>query len=73
MDLSTVLNEVNTWPVEQQLELVYAVWDRVGESASDELPDDIKAELDRRLAAAEAMPDDVVSWEDVEQFARGES
>lgn len=66
MNLTTTLEEVQAWPVEDQMELVFRVWDQLVESGWQPEPtDDLKAELDRRLATSEANPDDVLTWEQV--------
>ncbi len=51
--------------VEERLALVGEIWDSIAaDSASVPLTSEQAQELDRRLAAHEADPDDVVSWED---------
>jgi putative addiction module component (TIGR02574 family) len=71
MDLTAVLREVESWPIEDRIRLVQEVWDRI--AAADDGPDLTaaeKAELDRRLAALDANPDDVISWEAIEEHVR---
>ena len=61
MDMATVLQEIDSWPVEDRIRLVQAVWDRlVDVGAHPEVTEAQKADLDRRLAALEANPNDVV-------------
>jgi len=70
MDLITVLREVDSWPVDDRIQLVQEVWDRiVSQGLEPELTLDQQAELDRRLAAHEAAPDEVVPWENVKAEA----
>jgi len=70
MDLITVLREVDSWPVDDRIQLVQEIWDRlVSQGLEPELTADQKAELDRRLAAHEAAPDEVVPWENVKSEA----
>ena len=70
MDLTTMLHEVDSWPVDDRIRLVLEVWDRlVDRGDGPELTEELKAELDRRLAEDEADPDDVVPWEEVEAQA----
>jgi putative addiction module component (TIGR02574 family) len=70
MDLTSVLREVNSWPVEDRVRLVHEVWDQLVEQGVDpDLTHDLKAELDRRLAEDELDPYDVVSWADVKAAA----
>jgi len=57
---------VQTWPVEVQLEFVFRLWDHLVEGGwQPESTDDLKAELDRRLAAYQANPANVLTWEQV--------
>jgi putative addiction module component (TIGR02574 family) len=70
MDLISVLREVNAWPVEDRMKLVHEVWDQlVDQGFETDLSEDLKAELDRRLAADDAAPEDVVSWDEVKAEA----
>lgn len=63
MDLTTVLREVNSWPVDDRIRLVQEVWDRIVDlDEGPGLDDALEAELDRRIAEDAAAPDDVVSW-----------
>ncbi len=64
MDVPTTLAEIATLPVNERLCLVEAIWETiVAEPGQPELTDAQKRELERRLAAHAASPDDVVSWE----------
>ena len=70
MDLQTVLNEVDSWPVEDRIQLVQEVWDRLaGQGHEPGLSEEQKAELDLRLAEDDATPDDVIPWEEVKAQA----
>jgi putative addiction module component (TIGR02574 family) len=70
MDLVSVLREVNAWPVEDRMKLVHEVWDHlVDQGFEPDLSEELKVELDRRIAADDAAPDDVVSWEHVKAEA----
>lgn len=56
--------------VQDQLELVQALWDGIAQrDAAPALTDAQMAELDRRLADHQANPDDVVPWMDVKASA----
>lgn len=56
--------------VEERLELIGEIWDSVSEEAGDLcLSSELKEELDRRLAAADANPEAAVPWEDVKRKA----
>ncbi|MDO9452839.1 MAG: addiction module protein [Stagnimonas sp.] len=65
-----LLSQARQLSVEDQLELVEALWDGIAKRNAVPGPTDVqKAELDRRLADHEANPDDVVSWNEVKASA----
>jgi putative addiction module component (TIGR02574 family) len=67
MNSSAPLDEVRSWPLPKRLEFVFLLWDEILDSgARPGLPDDLKAELDRRWAAFQANPTDVRTWEQIE-------
>ena len=71
MDMATVLQEIKDWPADDRMRLVETVWNGLVESGVEPpLTDAQKADLDRRLQALEAAPQDVVAWEDVQKYVR---
>ena len=63
-----MMREIRALSVEERIELAEAIWDSVEEEGEDcDLTDAQKRELERRLAAYEANPDDVIPWETVKQ------
>jgi putative addiction module component (TIGR02574 family) len=71
MEPTTALQAVQAWPVEDQLAFVFRLWDQLVERGwQPELTDDLKAEFDRRLAAHEADPTNVRTWEQVMERVR---
>ena len=72
MDYQSVLNEVESWPVEDRVRLVENVCDRLAELGYEpELTDEIRAELDRRLEELDRNPGAGVPWEEVKARALG--
>ena len=70
MDVPSVLREVDAWPIQDRMLLIQELWDRlVDQGYEPELRENLRDELDRRLAADEAAPDDVVSWEEVNDLS----
>ena len=66
MDAQTLLAEANKLPVDDRIRLVQEIWDGIAEEpAAVRLSDAQKRELERRIAAYEASPDDVLTWEEV--------
>ncbi|MDX2038311.1 MAG: addiction module protein [Isosphaeraceae bacterium] len=71
MDLQDVLMEVREWSAEDRLRLIEEVWDDLsGESPRLPLTAELKDLLDRRIAALEADPENVESWEEIKTFVR---
>jgi putative addiction module component (TIGR02574 family) len=71
MDPATTVRAVREWPVEDRLELVFQLWDQLVEDGwRPEPAEDLIAELDRRLAAHEADPTNVRTWEQILQRVR---
>lgn len=71
MDLAATLKEIESWPLEDQIELMHRVWDRLHDVGwKPDLTEEQAAELDRRMAAAEANPHDVVTWDTIVEHVR---
>ena len=71
MDPTMTVQAVREWPVADRLELVFRLWDQLVEDGWRPEPDeDLNVELDRRLAAHEADPTNVRTWEQVLQRVR---
>jgi putative addiction module component (TIGR02574 family) len=70
MDLMAVLHEVESWPVDDRIWLVQEVWDQLVDQGSEpDLTEAQAIEIDRRLAAYKADPENVVPWEEVKAQA----
>jgi putative addiction module component (TIGR02574 family) len=66
MDYQSVLDEIQSWPVGDRVRLVQDVCGGIadrGEEAA--LSDEMKTELDRRIAEMDRYPDAGMPWEDV--------
>ncbi|MDH3599974.1 MAG: addiction module protein [Candidatus Tectomicrobia bacterium] len=70
MELSTTLAEIVSLSVDERLRLVEAIWDSIAaETGQPEMTEAQREELERRLAAHTASPEDVISWEEVKAQA----
>jgi putative addiction module component (TIGR02574 family) len=66
----SLFDQVRQLSVEEQIELVEALWDNIVERNAVPGPTEAqKAELDRRLLEHAANPDDVVPWSEVKDSA----
>jgi len=71
MDLKTVLTEVQAWPPEDRLRLIEEVWDGLSDEGSEFEPtEELKDLLNRRLAALDADPGNVVTWDEIKTYVR---
>jgi putative addiction module component (TIGR02574 family) len=67
---TSLFDQVRQLSVEEQIELVEALWDNIVERNAVPGPTEPqKAELDRRLSEHAAHPDDVVPWSEVKDSA----
>lgn len=66
MDPTIALQEVQAWPIEERLAFLFCAWDQIVDSGwQPELTEELRTELDRRLAAHQADPSQVLTWEQV--------
>jgi putative addiction module component (TIGR02574 family) len=71
MDLKAILTEVQSWPPEDRLRLIEEVWDGLSDEGYEpELTEELKDLLDRRLAALDADPGNVLTWEEIKAYVR---
>ena len=72
LDVERTIHELKALPVDERLKVVEAVWDSIADDAPPvPLPPQHRAELDRRLDAYEAEPDDLLTWDQVLEQLRG--
>lgn len=63
---TSILDTAKNLPLSERIELVEALWESIiHDGYEPELTTAQAEELDRRLAAHEKNPDDVVAWETV--------
>lgn len=66
MDITATLNQIKALSIEDRIHLVQAVWDSIAaEQACPDLTKEQQQELDRRIAAYEANPNEVMTWEEI--------
>lgn len=71
VDITATLQEIEKRPMAAQMDLVQQLWDRIVDSDwQPQVSEEQKAELDRRLAALDENPQDVVSWESIVKHVR---
>jgi putative addiction module component (TIGR02574 family) len=67
MDKAALLDAMDAWTVEDRLDFIDAVYERLAIAGTLPPPDpETWAELQRRLDAHDKDPDSVLSWEEVE-------
>jgi putative addiction module component (TIGR02574 family) len=66
MNAAATLDAVRNWPVEDQLDLVFRLWDQVVDSGWRPTPEPgLLEELNRRLTAHATDPTKALTWEQV--------
>jgi putative addiction module component (TIGR02574 family) len=72
MDITVALNQINTLSIDDRIHLVQAIWDSIAaEQAYPDLTQAQQQELDRRSAAYDANPNDVITWEEIKASIKG--
>lgn len=64
-----LLEQAQKLPLNEQLELVEALWDQIARYNPIPLTRKQEEELDRRLKDLEADPEDVIGWDEVKASA----
>jgi putative addiction module component (TIGR02574 family) len=70
VDVTSILAEITSLSVDERLRLVEAISDSIAaEPGEPELTGAQRQELERRIAANETSPGDVIPWEEVKAQA----
>ncbi len=65
------LKTVQSWPLDDQLDFAFQVWESIVDAGWEpQLTEELKEELDRRLAAHAADPTRALTWEEVVAHVR---
>ncbi len=65
MNINQALSELTSLPVSDRLRVVESLWDSIESDAPVSLSPEQRAELNRRIAAHEANPNELLSWDQV--------
>jgi putative addiction module component (TIGR02574 family) len=71
LSYESVLADASRLPIADRIQLVEAVWDSLPEEAATPVSAEQRVELNRRLDAYEANPEDVLTWDQVLEQLRG--
>jgi len=64
-------DDISGLTVQQRLELISRLWDSIQDEGSEpEMPEWHRVEVERRLALADAAPEQVIPWEQVKARLR---
>jgi len=73
MDVELTYKQVVGLPIAERLSFAQRLWqsvsDEIEESAPGDFPEDVRNELDRRVAFSISHPAAAVAWEEVEKEA----
>jgi putative addiction module component (TIGR02574 family) len=70
MTVEQAISNIASLPLEDQLRVVQAVWDRMPQNAGTTLTDQQRSELDRRLSKYRAKPDSALTESQLRQQIR---
>jgi putative addiction module component (TIGR02574 family) len=65
MNLDQTLSELTSLPVADRLRVVESLWDSIEADAPVTIAPEQHAEIDRRVQAHEANPDELLTWDEV--------
>lgn len=71
VNVARTIDELRALSVDDRLKVVEAVWDSLPEEVAGPASPQQRAELNRRLDAYEANPQDVLTWDQVLERLRG--
>jgi putative addiction module component (TIGR02574 family) len=71
VDVAHTIDELLALPVDDRLRVVAAVWDSLPDEAGIPVAPEQRVELNRRLDAYEANPNDLLTWDQVLEQLRG--
>jgi putative addiction module component (TIGR02574 family) len=71
MSAAIDLTAIKALPIDERLRIVEDIWDSIADDSDlPHIDDELRAELDRRIADMEANPDDVCTWEEIVTYVR---
>ncbi|MBL9091128.1 MAG: addiction module protein [Planctomycetaceae bacterium] len=74
MDRRQLLEQMRDWSPQEQLDFAQDVWDRIAiTKSSPAVTEDVRSEIEARLNALDADPDDVVDWSAIVDHVRRKS
>ena len=71
VDVARTIEDLRSLSVDDRVRVVQAVWDSLPEQASPPTSAERAEELNRRLDAYEADPEDLLTWDEVLERLRG--
>lgn len=71
LSYESLLADASRLPVADRIQLVEAVWNSLPEETAAPISAEQRAELNRRLDAYEANPEEVLTWDQVLEQLRG--
>jgi putative addiction module component (TIGR02574 family) len=71
LDVARTIDELRSLSIDDRLKVVQAVWDSLPEQPTVAISPEQRAELERRVLAYEANPNDLLTWDQVLDGLRG--
>jgi len=67
MSIEHTVSQISQLPIEDQLQIVHAIWDRMGNAADAVATPSQQAELDRRMARYRDSPETAMTEDELRQ------
>lgn len=61
MTIEQTISQISKLPVEEQLQIIHTIWDRMGDNAVPELTDSQRKELDERMKRFRENPESAMT------------
>jgi putative addiction module component (TIGR02574 family) len=65
IDIAQTLTELTALPIHDRLRVVESLWDSIPPDSPVEISPEQRAELQRRIAAHERSPEQLLTWDEV--------
>jgi putative addiction module component (TIGR02574 family) len=65
IDIAQTLTELTALPIQDRLRVVESLWDSIPADTAVEVSPEQRAELQRRIAARERSPEQLLTWDEV--------
>ncbi len=70
MSIEQTISQISRLPIEDQLQIIHAVWNKMGTNAATNLTQQQRTELDQRMARFRSDPDSALTETELREKVR---